>query len=341
MSAETMQAWRLQGFGVDQLKVDRVPLPEPGPTEILVEVSAVALNYRDLLVMDGAFLPDLERPFVPCSDAVGRVVAVGEEVERFTIGERVLSHYWVDWIEGAPPVPDLSRARSLGGPLQGVLAEYVVLDQAHAVRAPHSLSDAEAATLPIAGLTAFAALLEGHPVDSTSSVLVQGTGGVACFAIQFAASVGAHVIALSSSDRKLDVAQLLGASHTVNYHANPDWDRLVLELTGGHGVDRIIELVGGNNLERSLRALTFNGEIAQIGFLASPEARFPLPTLMLHQARIRGVAVGHRAAFERMVAWIDEHGLAPQIDAQFPFAAAPDAFRKLHAGPLGKVVLVR
>lgn len=339
MNTQAVTAWQLTGPGLDTLRQTRVEVAAPGPGEILVAVGAVALNHRDLLVAEGAFLPDLPRPFTPASDAAGRVVAVGSGVQRFGVGDRVLTHFWVDWHAGRPPVPELAQGRARGGPLPGVLAERILLDEQHAVRAPASLSDREAATLPIAGLTAYSAVLADGALGPADIVLVQGTGGVACFAIQFAAVLGCRVLVTSSSTEKLEAARQLGATDIVHRGGTPDWAHAVRALTDGRGADRIIEVAGGEALRHSLAALRFGGEIVQIGFLQGIEARFDLPALMLRQARLRGVAVGHRSAFEDLTAWIERHRLAPRIDSAFAFERADRAFQRLREGPLGKVVV--
>ncbi|MDZ7840957.1 MAG: NAD(P)-dependent alcohol dehydrogenase [Gammaproteobacteria bacterium] len=339
MTTPETTAWQLEGRGIDELREVRMPVEPLAPTEIRIAVGAVALNYRDLLVIEGSFLTDLERPFVPGSDASGRIVEVGSDVTRFRVGERVLTHFWVDWIGEQPPVRTLADARSLGGPLPGVLAKQVTVDQEHAVHAPEQLDDAEAATLPIAGLTAYCGLLRDGSLDASSTVLIQGTGGVACFGTQLAAAAGSRVIVTSSSPDKLGEARRLGATDVIDRNARPDWHRAVIELTAGRGVDRVLELGGGEGLQQSVQTLSFGGEIVQVGFIAGAEAGLVLPTLMLRQARIRGVSVGSRDAFEEFVQWIDRNGLAPRIDSIHEFDAADEAFRRLEAGPLGKVVV--
>ncbi len=339
MTVKSTTGWALDGFGLDRLSRTTLIPPPLGDEDILVEVAAAALNYRDLLVVDGTLVPDLAFPFVPGSDAVGRVIARGAGATGFAVGDRVLTHLFVDWRERKPPARDLSTTRSRGGPLQGVLARHIVLDQNHVVRAPERLSDPAAATLPVAGLTAYSALVDDGRLGEGATVVVQGTGGVACFAIQFAAALGARVIATSSSDSKLERARTLGATETINYRETPAWDEAVLDLTDGRGADRIVELAAGDGLQRSIHALAFGGEIAQIGFLGDPVAAIHVGTLMLRQASIRGIAVGSRAAFERMVEWLDRTGIEPVIDSIHRFADADEAFRRMRSGPFGKVII--
>ena len=243
-----MKAWELTKFGQEKnLQLVERPVPVPGPGEVLVRVHAVSLNYRDKVLVEGTYMPSLQLPFVPASDACGEVMAVGDGVTRAAVGDRVTGQYRVRWIDGKPGPEEI--ALSLGGPLPGVLAEYVLWPQEAVVKAPSHLSYEEAATLPIAGLTAWFALMEDGRLKAGESVLAQGTGGVSLFAVQFSAMAGARVIVTSSSDEKLAKAKQLGATDTVNYRTTPDWDMTVLELTGGRGVDHVIEVGWRRNLQ--------------------------------------------------------------------------------------------
>jgi NADPH:quinone reductase-like Zn-dependent oxidoreductase len=302
-----------------------------------VRVHAVSLNYRDKVLVEGIYMPSLPLPFVPASDACGEVTAVGAGVTRAAVGDRVTGQYRVRWIDGKPGPDEV--ALSLGGPLPGVLAEYVLWPQEAVVKAPSRLSYEEAATLPIAGLTAWFALMEDGRLKAGESVLVEGTGGVSLFAVQFAAMAGARVIVTSSSDEKLAKAKQLGAHDTVNYRTTPDWDKTVLEMTGGLGVDHVIEVGGGETFSRSLNALAIEGHVAVVGFLGGMEINVDARSLIRKRARVQGIAVGHRRAFEEMNRAIEIHGLRPVIDRCFPFAGVREAFSYLDKGAFGKIVI--
>jgi NADPH:quinone reductase-like Zn-dependent oxidoreductase len=332
-----MKAWELPRFGQENLRLMERPVPAPGSGEVLVRVRAVSLNYRDKLVLGGTYLPDLAMPFVPASDASGEVVAIGDGVTGVRVGERVIGHYRVLWIDGKPG-PD-QIAISLGGPLPGVLAEYVVLPKEALVKMPAHLSYEEAATLPIAGLTAWFSLVEDGQLRAGESVLVQGTGGVSIFAVQFAAMMGARVIVTSSSDEKLARVKKLGAADTINYHTTPEWDKVVLDLTRGRGVDHVIEVGGKNTFARSLNALAINGHVAVVGFLGGMEFGLNALSLIRKMARVRGISVGHRRAFEDMNRAIETNGLRPMIDRHFSFSEVKAAFDYLDKGAFGKIVI--
>ena len=333
-----MKAWELVKFGPEKnLRLVERPVPTPGPGEVLVRVHAVSLNFRDKVLLEGTYMPGLPLPIVPASDACGEVVAVGDGVSRAAVGDRVTCQYRVRWIDGKPGAEEISF--SLGGPLPGVLAEYVVWPQQAIIKPPSHLSHEEAATLPIAGLTAWFALMEDGRLKAGESVLAQGTGGVSLFAVQFAAMAGARVIVISSSDEKLAKARQLGATDTINYRTTPDWDKTVLKLTGGRGVDHAIEVGGGETFKRTLNALAIDGHVAVVGFLGGKEISVDALSLIRKRVRIQGMAVGHRRAFEEMNRAIEIHGLRPVIDRCFPFTEAREAFDYLDKGAFGKIVI--
>ncbi|NVN37494.1 zinc-dependent alcohol dehydrogenase family protein [Komagataeibacter swingsii] len=338
--SKTMKRWQLSSFGLKNLELATVPVPTPGSHELLVRVSAVSLNYRDKLVVEGELLPDAPAmPFTPVSDMAGEVVATGDGVSRFRIGDRVLGNFWTQWIDGEPPREMTRHGLSLGGPLPGVLAEYVLLREDVAVTAPASLTDQEASTLPIAGLTAWFALVETGKLKAGDTVLVEGTGGVALFGLQIARAFGARAIVTSRSAEKLKRVEILGMCDVIDTSATPDWSTVALDLTGGAGVDHVLELIGGDNISQSLAALASGGRIAQIGFLNGTEIRFSAVPMMLKRAIIQGITVGHRRAFEDMVRAIDARGIKPVIDEIYSFDAAPEAFNHLERGPFGKIVI--
>lgn len=328
------QRWQ---YEAGELRLRRVALPEPGPGEVLLRIRAVALNYRDLLVA-GTRTADAP-PLVPASDASGEVVALGAGVSRFRIGDRAAGHFIAGWHDGATDYAHVV-SHSLGGALPGVLAEYRLFDQADLIAAPDHLDHAEAATLPIAALTAWNALFDGDGLRPGQSVLVQGTGGVSLFALQFALAAGARVLLLSRSSAKLARAAALGEFFAIDAGATPDWPAEVLAATGGRGAERIVEVVGGDNLARSVRALAWGGTIAWVGFLEGQATLLPSPPDVLQrQARLQGVVVGHRRAFEAMNRALAHHRIVPVIDARYGFDAVPAAFEHLRRGPFGKVVV--
>lgn len=338
--SDTMRAWQLPTFGLSNLELAERPIPSPGPGEVLVKVGAVSLNYRDKLVVEGQLLPDRPAmPFIPVSDMAGKIAAIGDGVTRFVVGDRVMGNFWTQWIDGAPP-PEMRRhGQSLGGPLPGALAEYVVISEDVAVATPSSLSDEEASTLPIAALTAWFALVETGRLTAGQTVLVQGTGGVSLFGLQIAAALGARVIVTSRDAGKLERAKKLGAFDGINTSVTPAWAAEALKATEGNGVDHILEMIGGDNLHQSLEALASGGHIAQIGFLGGEDISLTAVPLMLRRAVIQGISVGHRCSFEEMNGAIERHGIKPVIDHVYPFGEAHAAFAHLDRGPFGKVVL--
>lgn len=298
-------------FGIDALRVVERPVPRPGAGQVLVRMRAVALNYRDLMIVGGRWRAP--SPRVPVSDGVGEVVALGEGVSRVALGDRVAGTFYPRWIDGEPTPQKLQA--SLGGTAaDGVLAEHVLFDADAVVAVPAHLTDAEAATLPCAALTAWHAVVVRARVATGDTVLVQGTGGVSLFALQFARMAGATVIATSGSDGKLERLRALGAVHGVNYRRTPEWDARVLELTEGRGVDHVVDPIGGENLNRSLNAVRLGGTIGLVGFLAGTSA--PVETFLMAEKNVRlhGILVGSRAMFEQMNAAIAEHALRPVVD---------------------------
>ncbi|WP_213768892.1 NAD(P)-dependent alcohol dehydrogenase [Caballeronia sp. dw_19] len=338
MANATMKVWQLPAFGLNNLVMAERPVPVPGPGEVLIKVGAVSLNYRDKLVVNGQLLPEPPAmPFVPVSDMAGEVVEVGQQVSRFRAGDRVMGNFWTQWIDGEPPQAMLKHGLSLGGPLPGMLAQYVVLTEEVAVATPAPLSDEQAATLPVAALTAWFALVEAGRLGEGQTVLVQGTGGVSLFGMQIAHALGARVIVTSHSDEKLEHAKALGAWGGINTSEYPAWGEIANKLTAGEGVSHVLEMIGGDNLGQSIEALGAAGRIFQIGFLGDKEVRLPALSLMLRRATLQGVSVGHRRAFEDMNRAIDRHGIKPVIDSVFAFAEVRAAFDRLEQGPFGKV----
>ena len=337
MTGNTMRVLEATAFSIDALKLGERPVPTPRRGEILIRLRAASLNYRDLAVLVQNYLPTLALPYVPASDACGEVVEIGEAVTRFKVGDRVTPIYTQGWHDGLPTL-ELRTKRTLGAPLSGVLQEYIAVPAEDAVAVPANLSDAEAATLPIAALTAWSTLQEGG-VKSGDTVLVQGTGGVALFALQFAKLAGARVIVLSSSDEKLVRAKALGADAGINYRTTPDWNVAVKDATQGKGVEIVVETAGAT-LDKSLASLAFGGFIGVVGFVAGYKAEIPLRAVIGPMVRMQGIAVGSRARFEAMNRAIAQHQLKPVIDSSFPLEQAADAFRHMEQGRhFGKIVV--
>ncbi|TIQ36756.1 MAG: NAD(P)-dependent alcohol dehydrogenase [Mesorhizobium sp.] len=337
MSTDGNRSWQMTGFGLSKLNPVSGRIPEPGPRELLVRTKAVSLNYKDKLIVDGMLIPDLSFPFVPTSDAVGEIVAVGGAVSRFQVGQRVLGQVIADWPDGdAPPV---LHKHTLGSSLSGMLSEHVVFGEDAAVPAPASLSDVEAATLPIAALTAWFAMTEATRPVPGQTVLIQGTGGVSLFALQFAVAFGLRAIVTSSSDEKLERAKDLGAWQVINYRSQPAWDEAARALTDGLGVNHILEMVGGDNARRSLNALAADGRLSIIGLLGAMEISFPVLPFMRNRIVVQGISIGHRRSFERMSQAIEALGIKPVIDKVYGFDEVPEAFGHLEKGPFGKIVI--
>jgi len=324
------------GFGLDNLVLVDRPDPTPGPGQVLVRVRAASLNYRDLLVAKGQYNPRLQFPRVLGSDAAGEVVAVGGGVTRYRPGERVVGCFFQDWDAG--PITEAAARSSRGSERDGVFAELVVFEQGGVVPVPPGLGFEEAATLPCAALTAWNALTTDFNVKGRA-VLLQGTGGVSIFALQFAKALGARALITSGHDDKLARALKMGADAGTNYKANPDWDKWARQETGGAGVDLVVEVGGAGTLDRSVKATRYGGRVALIGVLAGGGNFNPVQVLM-KAVTVRGVFVGSREMFEAMNGFIEQARIKPVIDRVFPLAQAADAFRYLESGAhFGKVVI--
>ncbi|HUN83065.1 MAG TPA: NAD(P)-dependent alcohol dehydrogenase [Terracidiphilus sp.] len=331
-----MKVWQISSFGIDSLELVEQPTPHPDAGEVLVKSHAVSLNYRDLMMVKGLYNPKMKLPRIPCSDGAGEVTAIGEGVSRYKPGDRVAGIFMQNWLDG-PPTPTKVKG-ALGGDIDGMLAEYVVLKESGVVSVPEHLSFEEAATLPCAAVTAWNGLNAGN-LETGSTVLIQGTGGVSIFALQLARLRGARVLAISGSAAKLERARAMGLAAGVNYRETPDWDRWVLEQTGGEGVDLVIEVGGMGTLPRSLRAVRMGGTIAQIGVLATTPEPFPIPTILHRQASIRGIYVGSRHDFEDMNKAIARARLRPAVES-FPWTEAREALCRMEStSHFGKLVL--
>lgn len=334
-----MRAWEIvSDGGIDALALNRRPSLEPGPGQVLVKVGASSINYRDLLTIEDPKARNISYPTVPNSDCAGEVTAVGLGVERVREGDRVMGCFFQDWSDG--PITPTAMASALGGAIDGVLAENVVLDADGVVVVPNHLSIEEAATLPCAALTAWHALTQPRPVSADDMVLLLGTGGVSVFAQQFCTLMGARTIVTSSSNEKLARVRELGAHETINYIDTPDWEKAVLAATAGLGVDRVIEVGGPGTLQKSLTAVRVGGAIQLIGVLTAANGAIVPTDIMRKSVTVHGIYVGSRRMFEDMVDLITRQELRPVIDAVFDFTEAKDAYRRMRdATHFGKLVI--
>lgn len=332
-----MRAWQIVSpNGIDALELSERRSPEPAAGEVKVRIRASSINYRDLGTVRDPVSRKLPYPRIPNSDGAGEVLAVGAGVTGVSKGARVASTFFQRWNDGQ--CSPQATASALGGALDGVLAEEVILQADGVVPIPDHLSFEEAATLPCAALTAWNALAEAARVKAGDTVLLLGTGGVSIFALQFAKLMGARPIIISSSDAKLDRAKALGAAHTINYRTTPDWDRAVLDLTNGAGVDATVEVGGAGTLPKSITATRIAGTISLIGVLAG--GQIDPATFMRKSIKMQGIYVGSRRMFLDMNRAIAFAGLKPVIDRIFAFEKAKDAFHTMQtAGHFGKIVI--
>ena len=333
-----MKAFEINEFGIDKLAAATREVPEPGPGQVLVKFHAASLNYRDLMVVSGTYNPRMKLPSIPLSDAAGEVVALGGEVSKWKAGDRVCSTVIPAWIDGEPSAAKSKSAIGAGNS-DGVLMEYAAFDEDALVAVPEHLSFGEAATLPCAAVTAWNALVVSGRVKAGDTVLTLGTGGVSVFAVQLAKYFGARVIATSSSNEKLERVRKLGADETINYGENEDWDKTVLDLTGGAGVDHVIEVGGMGTLARSAKAVRVGGHIALIGALNMSGEFNPIPVFM-KGIRVQGIFVGSRQMFEDMNSVIATAMLRPVIDREFAFDEIRDALSYMQSGShFGKIAI--
>ncbi len=323
--------------GLDNLKLADLPdAPAPGPGEISVRIRASSLNFHDYAVVMG-MLPSAPLR-IPMSDGAGEVTAVGESVSDFTVGDAVVSTFFPEWLDGAPPANGFTRVPGDG--IDGYAREMVTGPTTSFTKAPKGWSHAEAATLTCAGLTAWRALVVDGAIKPGAVVLVQGTGGVSIFALQFAKAMGCTVIATSSSDAKLERLKAMGADHLINYKQVPEWGGQALALTGGAGVDHVVEIGGAGTLDQSMIAARNHGHIAMIGVLAGFAGPVTTGVLMAKQLRVQGLTVGSRQQQLDMIRSIEVSGLKPVLDRHFPLAELGDAFRHQESNThFGKIIV--
>ncbi len=325
-------------FSIEALAFDQVNLAAPGYGQVLVAIKSVSLNYRDLLVVTGRYSPNLPRPLVIASDGAGEVIAVGEGVRGFKAGDRVIGSFFQNWQRGE--IDREAAPSALGGAIDGVLATAHVFEERGLVHLPSHLSYDEGATLPCAGVTAWNALVVKAHVKSADTVLLLGTGGVSIFGLQFALLHGAHAIITSSSDEKLARAKAMGAWETINYAKNPEWHKDVLRITGGRGVDVVLEVGGAGTLPHSLRSVRPGGQVSLIGVLSGIAEPLSIGPILHNSVRVQGIYVGSAEMFEEMNRAIAAHKMKPVIDRVFRFEETRDALRHMESGRhFGKIVI--
>lgn len=332
---------QLDAFGLEHLRVVERPLPPLRHHEVRIRVRAASLNYRDLLVALGQHRSrgnDSRLPLVPLSDCAGEVIEVGRAAHRFQLGDRVSCAQMPEWTSG-PFKPEMAKS-ALGGAVDGVLAKYFSGHQRGFVKIPDTLSCEEAATLPTAALTAWNALFEVSDLKPGETVLVQGSGGVSIFALQFALAAGARVVVITGSDAKVGRLEQLGAEHVIRYKREPEWSRVVLEITGGAGVDHVVETGGAGTIDESIKASAMGGSISLIGLLTGAGGRLDMLPILAKTLRIQGVVAGSVEMFERMIGMIEHLGIQPVIDAAFEMQDIAAALQYLKSGRhVGKVIV--
>jgi NADPH:quinone reductase-like Zn-dependent oxidoreductase len=336
----TQQQWRLNrnADASYALQLAAAPVRAPGAHEVLVRVRAVSLNRRDVFVLKGQYPVSAGESFVPLSDGAGEVVAVGQGVRRVRVGDRVAAAFFQSWISG--PMTRAAFASALGGGIDGMLSQYVTLNEAGVAKIPRELSYEEAATLPCAGVTAWNALVTRGHTQPGDFVLLEGTGGVSVIGMQLAAALGAKPIITSSSDEKLARARALGAFGTVNYRTTPDWEKPVMELTGGNGVQQVLEVGGKETLPHALASLGQGAHLALIGGLSSFGGDIPMMALLGHGASVSSIYVGSRADLEALLAFVSRHHIRPVVDRVFAYEDAPAAFDLMESERFfGKIVI--
>ena len=339
-----MQAYLLSAWGLENLRlVDTPDPPPPGPGEAQVEMHALSLNYRDLLVVRGLYNPRFPLPATPISDGAGVVKSVGPGVTNLKPGDSVVAQFITGWKSGPFRAEHVTTTLGLPGP--GLAAERVNLPADALLPLPRGFDFRQAATLPIAALTAWSALvteggLDPSHADNAGTVLTLGTGGVSIFALQFAKAMGARVAITSSSDEKLARCKAMGADCLINYRKQPEWEKPVLDFTSGQGADITVETGGAGTLDRTLKATRAGGRIGMLGALTGLKAEVTVGMILMKRLRIAGIMVDSQQAFAAMNAFLERYKILPVIDREFAFAQLPEALRLMEAGGhFGKIVV--
>jgi NADPH:quinone reductase-like Zn-dependent oxidoreductase len=335
-----MRAYQLPkgGVGVDALVQVERPEPKPAHRQVMVKVKACSLNFRDLAIARGSYRMPVHDNLVPLSDGAGEVIETGPGVTRVKAGDRVAGNFFQRW-SGGQPTADAHKS-ALGGGIDGMLSEYVVLEEDGVVKIPAHLSLDEGATLPCAAVTVWHAIMEHARLKAGDTILLQGTGGVSVFGLQFAKAMGIRAIITSSSEEKLKRAKLLGAAFGINYKTTPDWDKAVMEFTGGLGADHVVEVGGAATLTRSFMALRVGGKVTMIGGLSGGATELNPGLIFSRRANVQGISVGSTQMFEAMNRAIEVSAVKPVIDKVFPFAEAKAAYHHMASGAhFGKIVI--
>lgn len=332
-----MLAWQMvSGDGIDGLEQFQPQVRDPGPGEVLVDMKANSLNYRDYMIVSDPLSRGIKLPRTPNSDGAGQVVAVGYGVKDIEIGDRVATCFFQDWVDG--PCSERAMNSALGGAIDGVLTRRAMLNERGVVKIPDSMSYEHAATLPCAALTAWRAIVVEGQVKPGDTVLLLGTGGVSIFALQFVKMIGARAIITSSSPEKLRRARLMGAWQTINYRDKPDWEQEVLKMTGGQGVDLVVEVGGAGTIAKSVASTRVAGKVALIGILTG--GQFDPTAIMRKSITVQGIYVGSQSMFKDMLRAIDANKIEPVVDQTFGFNDAPAAYWSMaQAQHFGKIVL--
>jgi NADPH:quinone reductase-like Zn-dependent oxidoreductase len=326
------------GAGVDALVQAERPEPKLAHRQVLVKVKACSLNFRDLAIVRGTYRMPIGENIVPLSDGAGEVIETGPGVTRVKVGDRVAGNFFQRW-PGGEPTAD-SHKSALGGGIDGMLSQYVVLEEDGVVKIPAHLSLEEGATLPCAAVTVWHAMIEHAKLKAGDTILLQGTGGVSIFGLQFAKAMGIRAVITSSSDEKLKRAKSLGAAFGINYKTTPDWDKAVMEFTGGVGADHVVEVGGAATLARSFTALRVGGKVTMIGGLSGGATELNPGLIFSRRANVQGISVGSTQMFEAMNRAIEANGIKPVIDKVFPFTEAKAAYQHLASGAhFGKIVI--
>lgn len=340
MPKEKMRVYEIERFSLDALVEKERPIPSLGEKEVLIKVHAVSLNYRDYLVLIGQYNPRQKLPLVPCSDMAGEIVEIGKKVEKFQVGDRVflpMAPYWY----GGSPKREMIR-KTLGSPLDGTLREYMVAEENSLVKIPDFLSYEEASTLPCAALTAWNALVKGGALPG-ERILIQGTGGVSLFALQFANAFSLDIYAITGKEEgeKIFLEEGVEKSHILNYKKEPRWGRKIRHLTPQkEGVHLIVEVGGAKTFNESLEAISIGGRIAQIGILSGKEEAISFLPIIMKEVKIFGIVVGSKEDLEKMLLMIEKRKLRPKIYKVFPWEKVKDAFSLLSSGKhWGKMVI--
>lgn len=333
-----MKALQQVAFGLESLQLTKIPTPTPTPHEVLVKIEAASLNYLDVALATGTYSKELPLPRIPTSDGAGVVAAIGDNVSKWKVGDRVMIHYNQLWQNGLPTAATNHIRTGVSTP--GLLAEYAVIPEHALVRTPANLSSVEAATLPVAGVTAWTGLMSYANIQPGQTVLTQGTGGVSLFALQIALAAGARVIATSSNPEKLKKLQALGAHEVIDYKKYPDWHEEVKRLTNGAGVHATLDIAGSATILNSVKSAGFNGFVGLVGFIGGAQLPLDLFTIVGSYIRLQGYSVGSLQSFEELATAVEVNNIHPVIDSVFPVSKAQEAFQHMGSSNyFGKVVI--